>query len=153
MSRNAKLLKKAHFRYQASIYQVIFDSSRGVDKQKVLNLASCDYIKYGTPIIMTGAAGTGKSWLATALGHKACILDNKVRYFHVFKLFEEITNNRIEGTLSKFFKKPADTDLLIIDDFGVRSLDKQQMLDSMELMEDRHGMKSSIIVSQLPVAN
>ena len=77
----------------------------------------------------------------------------KVRYFHVFKLFEEITNNRIEGTHSKFFKKLADTDLLIIDDFGVRSLDKQQMLDFMELMEDRHGMKSTIIVSQLPVAN
>ena len=81
------------------------------------------------------------------------MLGFKVRYFHVFKLFEEITNNRIEGTLSKFFKKLADTDLLIIDDFGVRSLDKQQMLDFMELMEDRHGMKSTIIVSQLPVAN
>ena len=57
MSRNAKLLKKARFRYQASIDKVIFDSSRGVDKQKVLNLVSCEYIKYGTPIIMTGAAG------------------------------------------------------------------------------------------------
>ena len=88
-----------------------------------------------------------------ALGHQACMLGFKVRYFHVFKLFEEITNNRIEGTLSKFFKKLADTDLLIIDDFGIRSLDKQQMLDFMELMEDRHGMKSTIIVSQLPVAN
>ena len=76
-------------------------------------------IKQNTIVLGVGPAGTGKSWLATALGHQACMLGFKVRYFHVFKLFEEITNNRIEGTLSKFFKKLADTDLLIIDDFGV----------------------------------
>jgi DNA replication protein DnaC len=77
----------------------------------------------------------------------------KVRYYNIFKLFEQIAMARMEGTLTKFFNKIADTDLLIIDDFGVRSLDKQQMLDFLELMEDRHAMKSTIIVSQLPVAN
>ena len=114
MSRNAKLLKKAHFRYQASIDQVIFDSSRGVDKQKVLNLASCDYIKYGTPIIMTGAAGTGKSWLASALGHQACMNGYKVVYFNLYRLFEEIALARVSGTLHRFFTKLAQTDLLIL---------------------------------------
>ena len=152
-NRNERLLKRARFRYQATIMETQFDVSRGLDKNRVMELATCRYIKSGVPVIITGPAGTGKSWLATALGHQACMLGFKVRYFHVFKLFEEITNNRIEGTLSKFFKKIADTDLLIIDDFGVRSLDKQQMLDFMELMEDRQGMKSTIIVSQLPVAN
>ena len=132
MSRNAKLLKKAHFRYQASIDQVIFDSSRGVDKQKVLNLASCDYIKYGTPIIMTGA---------------------KVVYFNLYRLFEEIALARVSGTLHRFFTKLAQTDLLIIDDFGIKVLDGQQLLDFMEIIEDRHGQKSTIIVSQLPVSN
>ena len=62
-SRNARLIKKAHFRYQASISEVIYDSKRGVDKQKVLNLATCDYVKNGVSILITGAAGTGKSWL------------------------------------------------------------------------------------------
>lgn len=152
-NRNMRLLKHARFRYQATLMETQFDVTRGLDKNRVMELATCRYIKSGIPVIITGPAGTGKSWLATALGHQACMLGFKVRYFHVFKLFEEITNNRIEGTLSKFFKKLADTDLLIIDDFGVRSLDKQQMLDFMELMEDRHGMKSTIIVSQLPVAN
>ena len=147
MSRNAKLLKKAHFRYQASIDQVIFDSSRGVDKQKVLNLASCDYIKYGTPIIMTGAAGTGKSWLASALGHQACM------NFNLYRLFEEIALARVSGTLHRFFTKLAQTDLLIVDDFGIKVLDGQQLLDFMEIIEDRHGQKSTIIVSQLPVSN
>ena len=127
MSRNAKLLKKAHFRYQASIDQVIFDSSRGVDKQKVLNLASCDYIKYGTPIIMTGAAGTGKSWLASALGHQACMNGYKVVYFNLYRLFEEIALARVSGTLHRFFTKLAQTDLLIIDDFGIKVLDGQQL--------------------------
>ena len=152
-SRNARLLKTANFRYQATIVETQFDASRGLDKNRVMELATCAYIKGGIPIIITGPAGTGKSWLATALGHQACMLGFKVRYYNIFKLFEQIAMARMEGTLTKFFNRIADTDLLIIDDFGVRSLDKQQMLDFLELMEDRHAMKSTIIVSQLPVAN
>lgn len=152
-NRNARLLKTANFRYQATIVETQFDASRGLDKNRVMELATCAYIKGGIPIIITGPAGTGKSWLATALGHQACMLGFKVRYYNIFKLFEQIAMARMEGTLTKFFNRIADTDLLIIDDFGVRSLDKQQMLDFLELMEDRHAMKSTIIVSQLPVAN
>jgi DNA replication protein DnaC len=152
-NRNARLLKTANFRYQATIMETRFDASRGLDKNRVMELATCAYIKGGIPVIITGPAGTGKSWLATALGHQACMLGFKVRYYNVFKLFEQIAMARMEGTLTKFFNKIADTDLLIIDDFGVRSLDKQQMLDFLELMEDRHAMKSTIVVSQLPVAN
>lgn len=152
-NRNARLLKTANFRYQATIVETQFDVSRGLDKNSVMELATCAYIKGGIPIIITGPAGTGKSWLATALGHQACMLGFKVRYYNIFKLFEQIAMARMEGTLTKFFNRIADTDLLIIDDFGVRSLDKQQMLDFLELMEDRHAMKSTIIVSQLPVAN
>ena len=152
-NRNARLLKTANFRYQATIVETQFDVSRGLDKNRVMELATCAYIKGGIPIIITGPAGTGKSWLATALGHQACMLGFKVRYYNIFKLFEQIAMARMEGTLTKFFNRIADTDLLIIDDFGVRSLDKQQMLDFLELMEDRHAMKSTIIVSQLPVAN
>ena len=152
-NRNARLLKTANFRYQATIMETQFDASRGLDKNRVMELATCAYIKGGIPVIITGPAGTGKSWLATVLGHQACMMGFKVRYYNIFKLFEQIAMARMEGTLTKFFNKIADTDLLIIDDFGVRSLDKQQMLDFLELMEDRHAMKSTIIVSQLPVAN
>lgn len=152
-NRNARLLKTANFRYQATIMETQFDASRGLDKNRVMELATCAYIKGGIPVIITGPAGTGKSWLATVLGYQACMMGFKVRYYNVFKLFEQIAMARMEGTLTRFFNKIADTDLLIIDDFGVRSLDKQQMLDFLELMEDRHAMKSTIIVSQLPVAN
>lgn len=152
-NRNARLLKTANFRYQATIMETQFDASHGLDKNRVMELATCAYIKGGIPVIITGPAGTGKSWLATVLGHQACMMGFKVRYYNIFKLFEQIAMARMEGTLTKFFNKIAGTDLLIIDDFGVRSLDKQQMLDFLELMEDRHAMKSTIIASQLPVAN
>lgn len=152
-NRNARLLKLANFRYQATVMETQFDASRGLDKNRVMELATCSYIKAGVPILITGAAGTGKSWLSTALGRQACTMGYKVRYYNIFKLFEQITLARMEGTLTKFFNRIAETDLLILDDFGVRSLDKQQMLDFLEIMEDRHAMKSTIIVSQLPVVN
>ena len=152
-NRNSRLLKAASFRYQATIMETCFDASRGLDKNRVMELATCAYIKRGVPVIITGAAGTGKSWLATALGHQACMLGFKVRYYNVLKLFEQIAMTRMEGTVVRYFNRLAETDLLIIDDFGIRSLDKQQMLDFLELMEDRHARKSTIIASQLPVAN
>ena len=94
-----------------------------------------------------------RSWLATALGYQACLNGYKVMYFNIMKLFEEIALARISSTLHKFFAKIAQTNLLILDDFGVKVLEGQQLLDLMEIIEDRHGRNSTIIVSQLPVAN
>lgn len=153
MSRNSRLVEKARFRYQASISQVSYDSKRGVDRQKVLNLATCDYIRKGISVLITGAAGTGKSWLGTAFGHQACMNGLKVAYYNVYRLFEEIALARISSTLHKFFARIAQTDLIILDDFGMKILDGQQLLDFMEIIEDRHGQKATIIISQLPVAD
>jgi DNA replication protein DnaC len=130
-----------------------FDSTRGLEKSRVLELATCNYIRQGVPILITGAAGTGKSWLASALGYQACLMSHSVLYFNMSKLFEEIALARIQGIISNFFEKLAKAELLILDDFGVKVLDGQQLLDFMEIMEDRHGRMSTIIVSQLPVAN
>lgn len=152
-SRNARLVKNARFRYQASIDEVIFDSKRGVDKQKVLNLATCDYVRKGISVLITGASGTGKSWLGSAFGHQACMNGLKVAYYNLYRLFEEITLARVASNLHRFFAKLAQTDLLILDDFGMKVLDGQQLLDFMEIIEDRHGRKSTIVISQLPVAN
>jgi len=153
LSRNSRLLKNAHFRYQASIDEVIYDNKRGVDRQKVLNLATCDYIRKGVAILITGPAGTGKSWLATAFGHQACMNGYHVAYYNLYHLFEEIMLARISSTLHRFFAKLAQIDLLIIDDYGIRMLDGQQLLDLMEIIEDRHGQKSTIIISQLPISD
>ena len=152
-SRNSRLIKNARFRYQASISEVIYDIKRGVDKQKVLNLATCDYVARGVSVLITGAAGTGKSWLGTALGHQACMNGLRVAYYNLYRLFEEIALARISSTLHRFFAKLAQTDLLILDDFGMKVLDGQQLLDFMEIIEDRHGRKATIIISQLPVSD
>jgi DNA replication protein DnaC len=153
VNRNARLIKEAGFRYQATIEDLVFDSTRGIEKNKVLQLASCEYIRRGASILITGSTGTGKSWLATALAYQACLSGFHVAYFNMQKLFEKITMARIEAELPKFFDKLAQTDLLLIDDFGVKTLEGQQLLDFMEVIEDRHARKATIIISQLPVVD
>ena len=152
-NRNARLIKEAHFRYQSSIEELILDASRGFDKTLILHLATGEYIKKGIPVIITGATGTGKSWLATALGYQACLSGFKVKYYGIQKLFEQITLARIEATLPRFFDRMAGVDLLIIDDFAIKKLDGQQALDFMEIIEDRHARKATIIISQVPVTD
>jgi len=152
-NRNARLIKEAGFRYNASIEELVFDSARGIEKNKVLQLASCEYIRRGSAILISGATGTGKSWLATALAYQACLSGFHVAYFNLQKLFEKFTIMRIEATLPKYFDKLAQTDLLVIDDFGMKVLEGQQLLDFLEVIEDRHAKKATIIISQLPVAD
>mgnify|MGYP000111470091 FL=1 len=102
---------------------------------------------------ITGAAVPGKSWLVTALVHQACMNGGNVPYYNVYRVFEEIAVARIGSTLHSFFVRLAQTDLLILDDFGMKVLDGQQLLDFMEIIEDRHGQKATIIISQLPVSD
>lgn len=152
-NRNARLLHQAHFRYDVSIEELSCDSTRGTDKAFLTQMCSCDYIRRGLPVIITGATGTGKSWLASALGHHACICGYKTRYWSILKLMEEIAMARAEQRLMPFFKKIASADLIIIDDFGIKKLNNEQILDLMEIIEDRHGVKSTIIASQIPVSD
>jgi DNA replication protein DnaC len=153
VNRNQRLIKEAGFRYQTNMEELVFDTALGIDKNRVLQLASCEYIRRGDAILISGATGTGKSWLATALAHHACLSGFHVAYFNMQKLFEKITMARIEATLPKFFDKLAQKDLLVIDDFGMKILEGQQLLDFLEVIEDRHDRKSTIIISQLPVAD
>jgi DNA replication protein DnaC len=149
--RFARLLKSAHFRYQASVEELNFDPSRGLDKSLVYNLAIGQYIEKGEAVLITGAAGCGKSFLASALGQQACAQGYSVEYCNTQKLLLRAKMARIEGSTLKFFDKLAKTNLLIMDDFGLTHLESQQQLDLMEIIEDRHGRAATIISSQLPV--
>lgn len=151
--RFERLRKNAHFRYQASIEELYLDPSRGIDKSLISELAKGDYIARGESVLISGASGCGKSFLASALGHHACAQGYKVAYYNLQKLFIRTKMARLDGSIYKFFEKTAKTDLLIIDDFGLAHFDRQQRLDMMEMIEDRHGKKSTIIASQLPVTN
>ena len=151
--RFERLRKNARFRYQASIEELNLDASRGIDKSLISELATGDYISRGESVLISGASGCGKSFLASALGHHGCAQGYKVAYYNLQKLFIRTKMARLDGTVFQFFEKTAKTDLLIIDDFGLTHFDSQQRMDMMEMIEDRHGKKATIIASQLPVTN
>ena len=151
--RFERLQKSARFRYQASIEELKLDASRGLDKSLISQLATGDYLSKGESILISGATGCGKSFLASALGYHACAQGYKVAYFNVQKLLLRVKMSRLDGTIYKFFEKISKMDLLILDDFGLTHLEQQQRMDLMEMIEDRHGRTSTIIASQLPVAS
>lgn len=152
-NRFERLRKTAGFRYQASVEELTYDQSRGLSKGLITNLITGDYISKGESVLITGATGCGKSFVASALGHHACAQGYKVAYFNVQKLLIKTKMARIDGTIFKLFEKISKTNLLILDDFGLTHLQPQQQLDLMEMIEDRHAKASTIIASQLPVAN
>jgi len=146
-----RLIANARFRYRASLEEVDFSAKRNLDKNQLLRLSSCDWIKKNQNAIITGSTGSGKSWIASALGHQGCQLGYKVLYRNCIKLFDELKIAKADGSYIKEISKIEKVDLLILDDFGLKPLDGNQRIMLLEIMEDRHGRKSSIIASQLPV--
>ena len=142
---------QAKFRYKASLEQVNYDDGR-VDKNQILRLSECDFIKKKENIIITGSTGIGKSFLASAIGHKACSMGFRVLYQHHSKIFAKLKIAKADGTYLKELAKIERQHLLLIDDFGLTPLDAQSRATLMEIMEDRHGKSSTIITSQLPVS-
>jgi DNA replication protein DnaC len=151
LRRSERLLKQASFRYSASLAELSYGAQRGVDKSLISHLATGEYINAGTSILITGATGCGKSFLACALGHSACDHGYRVVYANMQKLVARAKIARLEGQSTKFFDTIRRKQLLIIDGFGLVPLDAQQRMDLMEIIEDRHGRAATIIASQLPV--
>jgi DNA replication protein DnaC len=152
-NRSQRLLKNACFRYSASVEEIKFNAGRGIDKTLVTRLAAGEYIRRGEAVLITGASGCGKSFLASALGHQACRQGFTVAYHNMQKLLVRLKLSRLDGSILKFLDKTAKTNLLIIDDFGLTALEGSQQTDFLEIIEDRHARRATIIASQLPVAN
>ena len=150
--RFERLKRSAKFRYSATIEEFNFEASKGLNKSQITELAMGNYLSKGESILITGATGCGKSFVASALGHRACSQGFKVLYYNIQKLLIQTKMARIDGSIFKLFDKIAKAGLLILDDFGLAHLDKQQQMDLMEIIEDRHSKSSTIIASQLPVA-
>lgn len=152
-NRYKRLLKAASFRYQASLEEITLSPARGIDADRLARLGTGGYINHGEAILITGKSGCGKSFMASALGHQACKLGYRVAYYNMQKLQKILKIARLDGSILKVFEKIAATDLLILDDFGLTPLDQMQQVDLLEIIEDRHAKKATIIASQLPLTS
>ena len=148
-----KLVKDANFRLPALIEELEISETRGVPADIIMQLSSGEYIKSGTTVLICGATGTGKSFLACALGNKACRLGYKVAYYTMQKLMDVIRVARIEGKDQKLLGKLNKLDVLIIDDFGMKPIDGQQQNDFEQILDDRYKRKALIISGQLPISD
>jgi DNA replication protein DnaC len=148
----ARLVKNAAFRFRGRVEEIECSKERNLDKNTLLRLASCEWIGRAENLIITGETGVGKSFLACALGHAACVRKLRVKYANSLKLFSQLKIARVDGSFGREMKHLAKQDLLIIDDFGLKQLDGENRLHLLELIEDRIGLKSTVISSQIPVA-
>jgi DNA replication protein DnaC len=144
-------LRKAKLRVHACVEDIDFRQRRGLDKTLVISLASCDWIKKRQNLIITGPTGVGKTYLACALVHKACLEGRNSLYRRLPNLLREIAIARGDGSYPKIMAAYARAELLGLDDWGLDRLTREQTLDLLELLEDRHGLRSTLVAAQVPV--
>lgn len=144
-------LRKAKLREQAAIEDINWRVKRNLDKGQVLRLASCQWIADHLNVLITGKAGVGKTFLACALAHKACREDFTVLYLRIPRLFRNLAIARGDGSYEKLLKSYARADLLVLDDWGLAPIGAPERRDLLEILEDRYGLRSTMVTSQLPV--
>jgi DNA replication protein DnaC len=145
-------LAQAKLRMQACVEDIDYSSSRqGLDRSLIQSLHDCNWIKKGLNMIITGPTGIGKSYLACAFAHRACLMGYKTRYFRASKLFGELQLVAADGRYPKFMNSLSKLHLIVIDDWGLVKLNDQAQGDLLEIVEERYGIHSTIIAGQMPV--
>lgn len=144
-------LRQAKLRQDAFIENIDYKNHRGVEKSVILSLASCEWINKKQNIIITGPTGAGKSYLACALAQKACREGFNSIYERLPRLFQELTIAKGDGRYIKILDKIGRVDVLILDDWGITTMNESQRKDLLEIIEDRYSTRSTIIASQIPI--
>jgi DNA replication protein DnaC len=150
--RLTRLLQLAHFRVTACVEDINFRAKRGLDRNVIMRLAGGDWIRAHQVVLLVGPTGTGKTWLACALGQSACRQGHSVRYARLPRLLgEDLVRARADGSYGKLLQQIAKTELLILDDWGLAPLGDRERRDLLEIVEDRVGRRATLVTSQLPV--
>ena len=150
--KTAYYLKLAKLRLPATIEQIECAATRNLTRQQLAIMAEGRYLQQGENVLITGSTGCGKSYLACALGHQACLQGYKTTYLNMNRLIEKVTLSKLDGSYIKLLNHLEKQTLIILDDFGLQNLTQEIRLTLLQLLEDRYGKKSIIITSQLPIA-
>ena len=146
-------LRRAHLRQQVCVEDIDYRRGRGLDRSLILQLSTCEWIKRHRNLIITGATGVGKSFIACALAHKACLEGYRALYTRLPRLLEDLEIARGDGRYLKLLKQLTRVDVLVLDDWGLTKLKTLQLRDLLELLDDRHQTRSTIATSQLPISH
>ena len=144
-------LQKAKLRQAACIEDIDYRHPRGLDKSLMMQLVTCQWVREHHNILMTGPTGIGKTWLACALGQQACREGYSVLYLRLPRLLQEMPTAKGDGRYAKVMAAMAKTDMIVLDDWGLAQFDHESRHDVLELLEDRHGRRSTLVTSQFPV--
>jgi DNA replication protein DnaC len=148
--KQQRLLKAATFKLSAHAKAIDYQHPRGLKQAVMASLLHGDWLNKAQNILLTGPCGSGKTYIACALGHNACLKGYRVKYYRISRLMLALTQAKADGSYSKALQNLAKFDCLIIDDWGLESLTAAQRNDMMEITDDRHGHSSTIMISQLP---
>lgn len=144
-------LKQAKLKQTACIENINFKPGRGLDQSQILSLAACQWIREHHNVLLVGATGTGKTHIACALAHKACLEGFSAVYLRLPRLFQELLIAKSDGRYARFMQQLAKTDVVILDDWGLSPFTDEQCRDLLEILDDRHQLRSTIITSQFPI--
>jgi len=144
-------LRTARLRQQAAIEDLDYRHPLGLDKSLIRDLASCQWIRRHLNLLITGPTGVGKTWISCALAHKACRTGYTAQYRRLSRLFDELSYAHADGRYPQLMKKLARSDVIVLDDWGLAKLTAAQRRDLLEILDDRHDRRSTLITSQLPV--
>jgi DNA replication protein DnaC len=146
-------LRMAKLKQNSALEDIDFKTARGLDRSLIMKLAGCEWVAEHLNVLITGATGLGKTFLACALAHKACREGYSSHYVRLTRLFQELDIGRADGRYVKLMRQFAKTDVLIMDEWGLAVLTDQHRRDLLEILDDRYNMRATIITSQLPIAH